>query len=480
MLAVLPVQNLTGDSSREYVSDGLTEELIAELGGINPDRLGVIARTSAMSYKRTAKTVDQIGKELGVDYILESSMRESGGKIRFTAQLIRARDQTHLWAHSYERPEHDTLQLQSELANTVAGEVRIDLSPRQLQRPGAQRPPSPDAYDAFVQGRYHANKWSRPELHVAVGYFQKAVEKDPEFARAYAGLADAYAQLTSMRESSPAKTIPKAKDALLKALALDDSLAEAHTSLGWTMDVFDWDWAGAEKEYRRALELNPNDAGAHHRYALHLADMGNFPEALAQIEQARRLDPISPVMMTSTGWILLRARLPDPALLECQKALELDPGFVRGHLCMGEVYEQKGEFQKAADKFLDARVAAGENPELMARFRQTIAQSGYKGYFRARLAQRRQEAKKGYVSPYDFADVYIRLGNKEEALKWLELAYADRSSYLANVQIEPRFDFLRPDPRFQELVRRVGLADVRVTFISDDVLAKSKLMSSQR
>ena len=473
MLAVLPVQNLTGDSSREYVSDGLTEELIAELGGISPDRLGVIARTSSMSYKQTSKTVDQIGKELGVDYVLESSVRESGGQIRFTAQLIRVRDQTHVWAHSYERPQRDTLQLQSELANTVAGEVQVGLPPRQQQRANSQHTPTPDAYDAFAQGRYHANKWSRPELHLAVGYFEKAIEKDPEFARAHANLADVYAQLISMREYKPAEAIPKAKDALLKALALDDSLAEAHTSLGWTMDVFDWDWAGAEKEYRRALELKPNDAGAHHRYALHLADMGNFPEALAQIRQARQLDPISPVMVTSTGWILLRARLPDHALVECQKALEIDPKFVRGHLCIGEVYEQKRDLQKAADKFLDARVAAGENPQLMASLRQTIAQSGYEGYFRARLLQRKEEARKGYVSPYDFADVYIRLGDKEQALKWLELAYADRSAYLANLQIEPRFDFLRSDPRFQDLIRRVGLADVHVTLLSDELLAKT-------
>jgi hypothetical protein len=195
------------------------------------------------------------------------------------------------------------------------------------------------------------------------------------------------------------------------------------------------------------------------------------------MDQARQLDPISPVMATSTAWILLRARLPDRSLMECQKALELDPHFVRGHLCIGEVYEQKREFEKAADKFLDARVAAGEDPELMARLRQTIAQSGYEGYFRARLAQRQEEAKKGYVSPYDFADAYVRLGNKKESLKWLELAYADRSAYLANLQIDPRFDFLRSEPRFQELVRRVGLADVHVTSISDELFMKSALGS---
>ena len=481
MLAVLPVQNLTGNLSQDYVTDGLTEEVIAELGSINPERLGVIARTSSMSYKQTSKTIDQIGKELGVDYVLESSVRESGGQIRFTVQLIRTRDQTHIWAHSYERPKRDTLQMQNELANTVAAEVRVDFSPaRQSGRSKSRHTADTEAYDAFVQGRYHANQWSRPELHRAVMYFQRAIDKDPEFAEAYSGLADAYAQLASMREYSPAEAIPKAKDALLKALALDDSLADAHTSLAWTMDVYDWDWAGAEKEYRRALELNPNDASAHHRFALHLADMGNFPEALAQIRQARELDPISPVMVTSTGWIFLRSRLTDRAQIECEQALELDPRFVRAHLCLGEVYEQRGELQKAANKFLDGRVAAGENPELIARLRQTIVRSGYEGYFRARLAQRREEAAKGYVSPYDFADAYIRLGEKEQALTWLERACQERSAYLANLQIEPRFDFLRSEPRFQELVRRVGLTDVHLTLVQDSSLPAKTARPTKR
>ena len=466
MLAVLPVQNLTGDPAREYVSDGLTEEMIAQLGGMNPSRLGVIARTSSMAYKQTTKTVGQIGRELGVDYVLETSLRESPGEVRFTAQLIRTRDQTHVWAHSYERAMRDTLQMQGELANTVASEVRVDFSPeRQARLAKSRRPIDPVAYDAFVQGRYHWNKRSPRDLHAAVGFFEKAIAKDPEYAPAYAALADSYSLLTSMREYRPAEAMPKAKDALLKALAIDDSLSEAHTSLGWVMEVFDWDWAGAEKEFRKALELDPNDATAHHRYAIHLAAMGNFPEALAEIREAQKLDPISPVITTSTGWIFLRSRLPDRALPECQKALDLDAKFVRGHLCFGEVYEAKHEMERAANKFLDAKSVGGEHPEQVARFRRIITESGYQGYCRAWLEQLDDKAKNEYVSPYEFADLYVRLGDKEKSLKWLERAYQDHSPYLVNLQIEPRFDFLRSDARFQDLVRRMGLADLHITLI---------------
>jgi len=464
MLAVLPVQNLTGDSSREYIADGLTEELIAVLGSLGSENLGVIARTSSMTYKHSSKTAGQIGRELGVDYILECSFRNAPGQIRFTAQLIQTRTQVHQWAHNYERPLKDVLELQAELARTVASEIRIRVSPEREKRLAARRPVNPEAYDAYVQGQFHWNERSPQELLLAINYFQQAVAADSEFAPAYAGLADSYAMLSTMRHDSPVVTMPKAKDALLKALALDDSIADAHTSLGWVMEEFDWDWSGAEREFRRALDLDPSDASAHHRYAIHLAAMGKLPQALAEMQAAQRLDPFSPVLMTSTGWVLLRGRMPDQAIRECVNALDLDPKFVRGHLCLGEAYEQKHDLNRAAAEFLQGKmIAGGETPETMDAIKNATLRDGYQGYFQVRLSQLLDKRKQNYVSPYDLADIYVRLGEKAEAMKWLDAAYQEHSPYLVNLQIEPRLDILRSDPRFQALVQRVGLGGLQIS-----------------
>ena len=462
MLVVLPVENLTGDPARGYIADGLTEELIAQLGSLNPAQLGVIARTSSMAYKSTAKRVDQIGRELGADYVLESSFRQGAGDIRYTAQLVRAHDQTHIWAHSYERPLADVLSLEGELARTIAEEIRVELTPQQQARLARPRPVNPDAYDAYVQGRYHWNERTVKEVTLAVGFFQNAITKDPDFAPAHASLADSYSMLATMKGGSPAELMPKAKDALLKALALDDTLALAHTSLAWVMEVFDWDWTGSEREFQKAMRLDPNDATAHHRYAIHLVAMGRLPEALEQMKEAQRLDPLSPVMMTSTGWVYLRGRRPDSAMAECQKAIDLDPHFVRGYLCRGEAYEEKGDLKRAAAEFLQGKVIAGDTPDILAALEKAVAESGYQGYFRTRLQQLTDPGNQNYVSPYDLADIHLRLGERDAALDWLEKAYEQRSPYLVNLQVEPRLDPLRGEPRFQSLVQRMGLDKIQV------------------
>jgi len=466
MLIVLPVENLTGDPAQEYLADGLTEEVIAELGSLSPERLAVIARTSAMAYKGRHKTVGEIARELRVDYVLEASVRQSPDHVRFTAQLIRTRDQTHLWAHSYDRPRSDVIALQSELARAIADEIRVDLAPQAAARLALPRPVEPDAYDAFVRGRYHWNERSAPEVHSAIEFFQQAASKDPSFAPAYASLADSYTLLTMMRDAPPGEMIPKAKDALLKALALDDSMADAHTVLAEVTEVFGWDWAAADKEFRRAIELEPNNSNARHQYAIHLMVTGHFPEALAQVKIAQQLDPVSPVTFSSTGWIYLRGRRPDQAILECQKALDLDPKFARGHLCLGEAYEEKQDFNQAAEEFIAARVLTGMPPEAIEEMRKALRESGYQGYFRLRLKQLQQKSEKSYVSPYDFADFSLRAGDREAAIKWLESAYSERSPYLVFLHIEPRMDSLRSDPRFQELLRRIGLSEIRVTPIA--------------
>jgi TolB-like protein/DNA-binding winged helix-turn-helix (wHTH) protein len=463
MLLALPVQNLTGDATQEYLADGLTEEVIADLGSLNPERLGVIARTSAMAYKQRNKTVQEIAHELGVDYVLETSLREGSGHVRFTAQLIRTQDQTHVWAHNYDRPLTDVLALQGELARAVAEEIRVGLAPEVAARLSSPRAVEPAAYDAFIRGRYHWNERSAAEVRSAIKYFQQAIAKDPTFAPAYASLADSYVLLTMMRDAPPSETMPKAKEAVLKALSLDDSLSDAHTVLGEISEVLGWDWADAEKEFRKGIELDPNNSNAYHQYAIHLAVSGRFPEALARMRHAQQLDPVSPVAFSSTGWIYLRSRLPDQAIAECQKALDMDAKYARGHLCLGEAYEEKGDLNKAAEEFLAARNLTGMTPEELEKLRKAIQGSGYEGYFRVRLEQLQEKAMKSYVSPYDFADFTLRTGDREGAFKWLEAAYQEHSPYLVFLHIEPRMDPIRSDPRFQDLLRRTGLDQIRIT-----------------
>ncbi len=475
MLVVLPVQNLTGDTSRDYVSDGLTEEIIAQLGSLNAAELGVIARTSSMAYKNRSKTARQIGQELHADYMLECSLREGPGETRFTAQLIRTSDETHLWAQSFERPRSDLLALQRELARIVADEIRIRITPQEQARLTTPASVNPDAYDAYVQGKFHWNERSANEMRAAVSFYQQAINQDPAFAPAYVGLADSYSMLATMREAAPNEAMPKAKDALLKALALDGSLADAHTSLGWILEVFDWNWAGSEAELKRGIELNPNSATAHHRYAIHLAAMGRMDHALAEMHAAQQLDPLAPVILTSTGWVLLRGRQPDAAMRACRKALDLDPKFVRGHLCLGEALEQKGDLDRAAHEFLQGKLLAGDTQEVLDSLKDAEEKSGYLGYFRTRMAQLVAKSKTSYVSPYDIADTYIRLGDKEQALHWLNVAYEEHAPYLANLQIEPRLDGLRSDPRFKKLVEQVGLKNVQTTSISQGALNTMRL-----
>src|SRR2546429_412815 len=318
MLAVLPFENLTGDPRQEYLSDGLTEEMITQLGRMHPERLGVIARTSAMQYKNTQKGMDQIGRELGVAYVLEGSLRRAGDHVRVSAQLIQVRDQTHLWAESYERDLRDILALQNDVAQAIARQIEIKLTPQQQARMARARSIDPRVYEFYSKGRYFWNKRSEEGYRRAIQYFQQAIARDSEYAPAYAGLADAYALLGSMPnvELPRSEAMPRARAAALKALELDDSLAEAHTSLAFVRMHFDWDWPGAEREFVRALQLNPGYATAHHWYAFWLIAQGRAEDALQEIRAAQRLDPLSLIINTGGGEILDYGRRPDEAIWE--------------------------------------------------------------------------------------------------------------------------------------------------------------------
>ena len=352
MVAVLPFQNLTGDPAQDYFSDGLTEEMIAELTRLNQDHLGVIARTSVMLYKQSPKPLDQIGRELGVQYVMEGSVRRDSSRVRITAELIQVKDQTHLWAREYDRELKNSLALQSEIAQEIGDEIQISLGEsngvKASNHPAAiHSTASYEAYDLYLKGRYFWNKRTRAGFLQAASYFQQAIAKDPKYASAYAGLADTFGLMSTWYAAPQQEFMPKAKAAALNALALDDSLAEAHASLALVAENYDYDWQTAEKEFRRAIQLNPDYATAHQWYAEYLAWQGRFDEALAESERARQLDPMSLIIATDRGTILFYARKYDRAIDQFRAVLDMDPAFDNARGLVAVTYVQQGKFAEA-------------------------------------------------------------------------------------------------------------------------------------
>src|SRR5260370_9030518 len=333
MMAVLPFENLTGDVGQDYFSDGLTEEMIAQLGRLDPQRLGVIARTSVMHFKHSQEQLDQIGRELGVQYVLEGSVRRDADKVRISAQLIQVKDQTHLWAEQYDRGLTSLLALQGEIAQEIADEIHLTLGGDHKRiaadpKPAAS-PSSYEAYDLYLKGRYFWNKRTVQGFQQAIEYFQQAITKDPNYARAFAGFADSYALVSSYRFPPQQQLMPSARTAALRALQIDDSLAEAHTSLALITENYDWDWQTAEKEYRRAIQLDPNYATAHHWYAEYLSFQGRFDESFRESEPARQLGPLSLIIAADNGAILYFYRQYDRAIEQFRAVLEMEPNFPR-------------------------------------------------------------------------------------------------------------------------------------------------------
>jgi TolB-like protein/DNA-binding winged helix-turn-helix (wHTH) protein/Tfp pilus assembly protein PilF len=456
MLAVLPFLNYSGDASQEYFNDGFTEEMITQLGSADPQHLGVIARTSAMKYKNTGKDMQEIGRELGVDYVLEGSVRRAGDRVRISAQLIQVRDQTHLWAQSYERDERDTLALETVVANALAVQVERTLwSSRPVAPLTNVRSANPEAYDLYLKGRYYWNERTQVGFWKGIEFFKQAIEKDPSYAPAYAGLADCYI-LLGPNDILPAKEVyPLAKGAALKALQFDDALAEAHASLGFVTLLYDWNPAQAEKEFRRAIELDPNYSTAHHWYAYDLAALKRSDEAVAEILRALELDPLSSIINTDVGQILFFAGRTDEAIAQCQKTIALDPQFNQVYWYLGLLYEQKGMFDQAFDAFLKATPGPSDSPQGAAT-RAAYRASGIKGYWRERLAMLDRQSKKQYISPFTFAVSYAQVGERDRALENLEKAFDERYPSMVFVPIEPVFASLRSDPRFAGLLHRIS------------------------
>jgi eukaryotic-like serine/threonine-protein kinase len=451
-LAVLPFQNVSGDPAQDYFVDGMTDELITELANIGA--LRVVSRTSTMRYKSSNKLLPEIARELRVDGLIEGSVLRSGDTVRITAQLVQAQTDKQLWSHSYERELKDVLRLQSEVAHDIAEEIQITITPREQRLLTATRTVNPQAYEAYLKGRYHWNKATEEQLREAMKYFEQAIVLDRNYAPAYAGLADFY---WATDELNPREAMLQAKENVLEALQLDGDLAEAHKTLAILKFYADWDWVGAEREFQRALALNPNYAEGHRMYSVYLSELGRGEEALSEVEMAQRLDPLSLTAAVTVGWTFYYARQYDHAIEQCRNVVELDPDYSQGHDCLGSSYLAKGSFSEAIAECKRSASSSGHDPIREAGLARAYALAGEPGETRKILAQLNSVSSDSYVPPYVFAMLYTALGEKDQAFTWLDKGYAQRDPYLVRLRVDAVMDPLRPDPRFSALLGRVGL-----------------------
>ena len=456
ILAVLPFDNLSGDPDQEFFSDGMTEELIAQLGKLNPERLMVMARGSVAKYKGSSLAVNEIGRELHADYLVQGSVRRARERVRITVHLIQAPEQTDLWAESYDRELKDMLALQDSVARTIANQIHITLTPGQQSRLATRSNLDPDAYEAYLKGRYYWNKRTAEGMQKAQVYFQQAINKDPSYGAAYSGLADCNSGLTWHGFTSPAETLPRAKAAALKAVEIDPQSAEAHASLALVLH-HEWDWAGAGAEFKRALQLDPRYANAHHWYGDYLSVRGRHDEALVEAKKALDLDPLN--LMTGT-WVALRyylARNYDGALEQSRNTVELDRNFAASHLLLGQTYVQMGLHEKGLAELQSAASLSGNSPLYLAQVAVAYASAGRKTDALRIVAQLRAISSQRYVSPYGLAQIYAALNDNEQTFKWLQIAYDDRAVWMSYLAVDPIFDGFRSDQRFRDLLGRVQL-----------------------
>ena len=458
-LAVLPFNNLSGRPEDEHLSDGMTEEMITRLGWVQPARLGVIAATSVWPFKHTQDGIQQIGKRLGVDYIVEGSVFHESNQIRISAKLIQVSDATQLWTESYDRPYAGILSIESEVAASVADSLALRLLPAERARLVAPYAKSPEAHEAYLNGRYHWNKRTPDGFMKSIEYYNQAIAIDPNYAAAYAGLSDTYIMLGFYSISPPSQSFEKAKRAAVRALELDDSLAEAHASLADTRLHYDYDWEGAGKEFRRAIDLNPNYATAHQWYSVYLSLMGKEKEGLEQIQRAHDLDPLSLTIDSDAALNLFYARRYDQAIEQCKKTLELDPNFGLAHFWLGRVYQTKKIYPQAIAELRQANQLQPGNPLYLAVLGSAYGASGQPAEAQKIIGQLRDVATNHYISPVMVSLVYAGLGDKDQAIDWAEQAYAEHAPMLTRMKVDPLVDRLRSDPRFQALVRRVGPPD---------------------
>jgi TolB-like protein/Tfp pilus assembly protein PilF len=452
-LAVLPLENLSHDPEQEYFADGMTDELITYLGRISA--LRVISRNSVMLFKGQHKPTPQIARELNVDAVVEGAVLRSGDRVRISAQLIQANPEKHLWAESYNRALRDVLALQSEVAQAIAGEIQMKLSPQEAGRLPTARPVNLEAYDAYLKGRYFWNKRDRADVLRGLQYFQQAVDLDPTYALAHSGVADSYITLGTFNWLPPQESFPKAKAAALKALEIDDNLAEAHTSLAEVKNL-EWDWNGAEVEYRRALVLNPSYAIARLWHSVLLSYAGQHEAAISEAKRAQELDPLSSIIGTNLGQVFYNSRQYEKAREAVQKTLEVSPDFLLARFILGLIYLQENKLEEGVTELQAAMALFPEDDQIKATLGYAYARSGRRGDAQQILAELKGQSRKRYVSPYLIASIYVGLGEKSATLDWLEEAYRQRDIDLPFIRVNPAFDPLRAEPRFASLVRKIN------------------------
>ena len=455
-LAVLPLDNLSGEASQNYFADGMTDELITDLAQISA--LRVISRTSVMVYKGARKPLPQIARELSVDAVVEGTVLRSDNRVRITAQLIEASTDKHLWSQSYEGDLRDTLTLQKKVASAIADQIRINLTPREEAALKSVKVVNPEAYESYLKGRYFWNKRTADGLKAALAYFKQAIEEDPKYAQAYSGLADTYALLGDWQYAvmTPKEAFPQAKAAAIKALELDSTLGEAHNSLAFVLDGFDWDFDSAGKEFRRAIELNPGYATAHHWYAWHLSLLGRYDEAIAEMRKAENLDPLSLIINADLAELLVLAHSDDDSIRQSRKTIEMDPNFALAHNQLAQAYLQKQMYDEAGAELKTAVQLSGGSPAFIANLARAYVASGKRSEAVKLLGDLKKSANPGYSNASEIAVIYAALGDTDQAMNWLEKGYEER--FNPGVLLRPGFDPLRSDLRFQNLVRRIGLS----------------------
>jgi TolB-like protein/Tfp pilus assembly protein PilF len=457
-LAVLPLQNLTGNPENEYLTDGMTDELITDLAKL--DAVRVISHISVMRFKGTQKPLAEIARELNVDAIVEGTVQNTNGRIHVSVQLVQAQPEKHLWAESYNRSLGDIVALQEELTREIAGAIRISITPQNQARLSRAHNISPGAYESYLKGRYFWNRRTAEDFKRAIDQFQQAIARDSGYAEAYAGLADSYLLLGGYYVAPQSESIPKARAAAQTALKLDSALAEAHASLGLIAMNYDWNWAESERQYRQAIALNPNYATAHHWYAEYLAAMGRSNEALAEIQAAETLDPLSSIISSDRGKYLYLGRHYDMAIAQCRATLEMDPNFVIVHNWLAQAEMGKGMFGESIaelDKVRDRDDSLHSSALLVYAY----AATGRKMDATRILSDLQRLSERQHVDASHMVISYLGVGDKERALSWLEKAYAEHSVALTSLKVHPMYDPLRSDPRFTDLMHRVGLKPAR-------------------
>jgi TolB-like protein/DNA-binding winged helix-turn-helix (wHTH) protein len=464
MLVVLPFVNLSNDPREEYFADGMTEEMITQLGSLDPQHLGVIARTSAMQYKGAHKDASQIARELGVNYLLEGSVRQTSERVRVTAQLIQTSDQTHLWADSFERDRSDVLRLQNDVAHAIAAKIQLTLSQQVEARLAGTLSVNPQAHEAYLRGLEAWNLRTKKGFEQSIVEFNQAISLAPNYPAAFAALARSYSVAPIFGVSTAAEAMPKARDAARRALAMDDSIAEAHTTLAFVQAHYEFDWPASEREYLRGIELNPSDAYARFFYSnSYLSPLGRHDAAIAEMQKAAELDPLSLPIQSYLGLTYIWARRYDDALTQFQRAIQMNPTFALNHERMARYYRHVGKFDDAIREETNARLLAGEDAKTVVMkegaLRKALAAGGPRGYWKKllELSLMKENPPESFATPYGLARIYAQLGETDKTLESLEKAYEEREVPITEIGIEPSLDPLRSNARFQNLLLRMGL-----------------------